>query len=146
MLWHVHVASQALRGRWPSAGRGRRSIPHIEGDDDFKKILIGIAAGLAAAAGADAAAWTGKASYYSLGGRTASGGHVGAFTCAHRTLPFGSKVRVTNLRNHRSVVVTVNDRGPFTGGRVIDVSAQAADALGFRVAGVAVVKVETLAD
>jgi rare lipoprotein A len=51
---------------------------------------------------------------------------------------------VTNLRNNRSVVVTINDRGPFTRGRVIDVSTQAAEALGFRAAGVAVVRVEAL--
>ena len=92
------------------------------------------------------AAWVGKASYYDLKGRTASGGHVGALTAAHRTLPFGSKVRVTNLRNNHSVVVTINDRGPFTGGRVIDVSGHAADILGFRSAGVAKVKVEPLSD
>ncbi|WP_281805576.1 septal ring lytic transglycosylase RlpA family protein [Methylocystis echinoides] len=87
--------------------------------------------------------WVGKASYYS-GGRTASGGRVGAYTAAHRTLPFGSQVRVTNLHNNRSVVLTINDRGPFIGGRVIDVSTTAADALGFRSAGVAHVRVEPL--
>ena len=92
------------------------------------------------------AAWVGKASYYELKGRTASGGHVGSLTAAHRTLPFGSKVRVTNLRNNRSVIVTINDRGPFTGGRVIDVSGHAADILGFRSAGVARVKVEPLSE
>jgi rare lipoprotein A len=113
----------------------------------LKKVMIGAAALLALTCAAEAA-WVGKASYYNLGGRTASGGHVGAYTAAHRTLPFGSQVRVTNLRNNRSVVVTINDRGPFTGGRVIDVSAHAADALGFRSAGVAHVKVEpvTVAD
>jgi rare lipoprotein A len=92
------------------------------------------------------AAWVGKASYYELKGRTASGGHVGSLTAAHRTLPFGSKVRVTNLRNNRSVILTVNDRGPFTGGRVIDVSGHAADVLGFRAAGVAKVRVEPLSN
>lgn len=92
------------------------------------------------------AAWVGKASYYELKGRTASGGHVGSLTAAHRTLPFGSKVRVTNLHNNRSVIVTINDRGPFTGGRVIDVSGHAADILGFRSAGVARVKVEPLSE
>jgi rare lipoprotein A len=109
----------------------------------LKKLLIGAAALFAIAGGAKAD-WIGKASYYNLTSRTASGGHVGAFTAAHRTLPFGSKVRVTNLKNNRSVVVTVNDRGPFVGGRVIDVSAHAADVLGFRSAGVASVKVEHL--
>jgi rare lipoprotein A len=109
----------------------------------LKKVMIAAAALVALTCNAEAA-WVGKASYYNLGGRTASGGHVGAYTAAHRTLPFGSQVRVTNLRNNRSVVVTINDRGPFTGGRVIDVSAHAADALGFRSAGVAHVKVEPI--
>lgn len=109
----------------------------------MKKLLIGAAALVALTCSAEAG-WVGKASYYKLGGRTASGDHVGAYTAAHRTLPFGSKVRVTNLRNNRSVVLTINDRGPFTGGRVIDVSATAADALGFRSAGVAHVMVEPL--
>ncbi len=108
--------------------------------------MIGFVALIAMTIGAQASGWVGKASYYSLKGRTASGGHVGAYTAAHRTLPFGSRVRVTNLRNQRSVVVTVNDRGPFTGGRVIDVSAQAAESLGFRLAGVAHVKVEPITD
>lgn len=107
----------------------------------MKKLIIATAALLALPVAAEAG-YVGRASYYSLGGRTASGGHVGAYTAAHRTLPFGSRVRVTNLRNNRSVVVTINDRGPFSGGRVIDVSAQAADSLGFRSAGVATVRID----
>jgi rare lipoprotein A len=106
----------------------------------LKRFVFGAAALVALTCSAEAA-WVGKASYYS-GGRTASGGHVGHLTAAHRTLPFGTQVRVTNLRNNRSVIVTINDRGPFTGGRVIDVSTGAADALGFRSAGVASVRVE----
>jgi rare lipoprotein A len=86
-------------------------------------------------AGADlAAAQSGIASVYSYkGSKTASGErtHPGGFTAAHRTLPFGSKVRVTNKRNGRSVVVRINDRGPFVRGRVIDVTPAAASALGF---------------
>ncbi len=88
--------------------------------------------------------WSGAASYYSGKGRTASGGHVGAMTAAHRTLPFGSKVRVTNLANGRSAVVTINDRGPFIRGRIIDVSKGAANVLGMRQSGVARVRVSTL--
>jgi rare lipoprotein A len=74
----------------------------------------------------------GIASVYS-GGRTASGEHVAAagLTAAHRSLPFGTRVRVTNARNGRSVVVCINDRGPFVRGRVIDVTPAAARALGF---------------
>ena len=91
------------------------------------------------------AAWTGKASYYNLKGKTASGGRVGHMTAAHRSLPFGAKLRVTNLANKRSVVVTVNDRGPFIGGRIIDVSKGAAQALGMIDAGVARVHVMRVA-
>lgn len=75
---------------------------------------------------------SGIASVYS-GGRTANGETAGAggLTAAHRTLPFGTMVRVTNLRNGRSVVVRINDRGPFIRGRVLDVSKAAAQSLGF---------------
>ena len=55
----------------------------------------------------------------------------GALTAAHRTLPFGTKVRVTNKKNGHSVVVTINDRGPFVSGRVVDVTPAGARALGF---------------
>jgi rare lipoprotein A len=107
-------------------------------------LSFGLAALLTLPLPAMAESWTGKASYYGLKGRTASGARIGGLTAAHRTLPFGAKARVTNLGNNRSVVVTINDRGPFTGGRVIDVSTNAADALGFRRAGVARVKVEAM--
>jgi rare lipoprotein A len=94
--------------------------------------------------GATAVAQTGIASVYSTesGSRTASGAKLnpGALTAAHRSLPFGSKVRVTNRRNGRSIVVTVNDRGPFVRGRIIDVTPAGARALGF--SGVAQVSVE----
>ncbi len=107
--------------------------------------LIGLLAFLAMSAHCEARNWTGDASFYGLTGRTASGGRASAFTAAHRTLPFGTRVRVTNLSNHRSVVVTITDRGPFKSRRVIDVSAKAADELGFRSAGLAHVLVETIA-
>jgi rare lipoprotein A len=95
---------------------------------------------------AHAESWTGKASYYSHGARTASGARFnpGALTAAHRTLPFGSRLRVTNLANQRSVLVTVNDRGPFTGGRILDLSAGAANVIGMRQSGVARVHIERL--
>jgi rare lipoprotein A len=84
---------------------------------------------------AEANAQSGVASIYSteIGSRTASGARLdpGALTAAHRSLPFGSRVRVTNQRNGRSVVVTVNDRGPFVRGRIIDVTPAGARALGF---------------
>ncbi|MGO9361258.1 MAG: septal ring lytic transglycosylase RlpA family protein [Xanthobacteraceae bacterium] len=94
--------------------------------------------------GSDAArAETGVAAYYQ-GGRTASGevSAPGSLTAAHRTLPFGTMVRVTNLHNGRSVSVRVNDRGPHGRGRIIDVSYAAARQLGMIDAGTARVSVE----
>jgi rare lipoprotein A len=81
---------------------------------------------------------SGIASFYS-GGRTANGERMNptAFTAAHRTLPFGTRVTVTNQHTGRSVVVRINDRGPFIRGRVIDLSPAAARAIG--VNGIAVV-------
>jgi rare lipoprotein A len=110
----------------------------------LRKLSFSLAAFLTLPLPATAETWSGKASYYGLKGRTASGARVGGLTAAHPTLPFGSKALVTNLGNHRSVIVTINDRGPFKGGRVIDVSMTAADALGFRRAGVAEVRVEAM--
>lgn len=83
---------------------------------------------------------SGTASYYGRkfdGRRTASGEafDMSELTAAHRTLPFGSKVRVTNAANGRSVVVRINDRGPFHGGRLIDVSHAAAQRLGLMASG-----------
>ena len=81
-----------------------------------------------------ASAESGIASVYSYpGGRTADGERASpsALTAAHRTLPFGTQVRVTNDGNGRSVVVRINDRGPFVAGRVIDLTPAAAQALGF---------------
>lgn len=106
--------------------------------------LLTILAVSATSSGLHAATATGKASYYSHAGRTASGAIFdrNAMTAAHRTAPFGTKLKVTNLTNQRTTVVTVTDRGPFIRGRIIDVSAKAADVLGFRRAGVAQVAVE----
>lgn len=77
-------------------------------------------------------AQSGIASVYS-GGRTANGEHAHSdgMTAAHRSLPFGTKVLVTHRKTGRSVVVRINDRGPFVRGRVIDVTPAAARALGF---------------
>ena len=77
-------------------------------------------------------AQSGIASIYS-GGRTANGEHASphGLTAAHRSLPFGTHVRVVNRRNGRSVVVRINDRGPFVHGRIIDLTPAGARALGF---------------
>lgn len=91
----------------------------------------------------------GEASWYGRrhqGKRTASGERYDerALTAAHPSLPLGSRARVTNLENGRSVVVRVNDRGPFVAGRIIDLSRAAARALGITDAGLARVEVEPL--
>jgi len=87
----------------------------------------------------------GHASWYALHSRTASGEMMNpsAMTAAHRSLPFGTKVLVENLSNGRSVVVRINDRGPFVGGRVIDVSKAAAANLGMISSGTAHVRIST---
>ena len=92
---------------------------------------------------------TGEASWYGpgfYGNRTANGEvfRPGTLTAAHRTLPFGTKVRVTNLWNGRSAVVRINDRGPFHGRRVIDLAHGAASQLGLVASGIAQVKLEVL--
>ncbi len=92
------------------------------------------------------AAQTGMASYYKHGKRTANGERFDphGFTAAHRTLPFGTRVLVTNLRNGMSVIVRINDRGPFSHGRVIDLSLGAAKVVGLTRSGVAKVKIVPL--
>lgn len=102
-----------------------------------------VSAALVAATAAPAAAETGRAAYYQ-GGRTASGevSNAQGFTAAHRTLPFGTKVLVTHIGNGRSVVVRVNDRGPFGRGRIIDVSTAAARELGMISSGTAMVRID----
>ncbi len=92
---------------------------------------------------------TGIASWYGgkfHGRRTASGQRydMNAMTAAHKTLPLGARVKVTNRANRRSVYVTINDRGPFAGNRVIDVSRRAAGELGFLRAGTAEVRVQAV--
>jgi rare lipoprotein A len=89
----------------------------------------------------------GKASYYAdkfEGRKTASGEtfRQNGLTAAHRTLPFGTKVTVINISNGKSVKVRINDRGPFSQGRVIDLSKKAAKRIGMLTTGVAVVEVK----
>jgi len=91
----------------------------------------------------------GTASYYddSFEGQTTANGETyrdAGLTAAHRTLRFGTRLRVTNLENHRSVVVKVNDRGPFVRGRMIDLSGRAARVLGFEDDGTTRVRIQPL--
>ncbi len=130
-----HALAHHRSSRWQPIRRGDRSVvgkaikrrihAHLH-----KPARIG-RAGLAAFLSGLASVYSGRRS--DGGGRTASGERVrsAGLTAAHRTLPFGTLVRVTNRGNGRSVVVRINDRGPFVRGRVIDVSPAAARALGF---------------
>ena len=115
---------------------------------------VALAAGLLALvsspalAGASKIQGEGIASFYGRaehGGPTASGErfNMHAMTAAHRTAPLGSRLKVTNLKNGKSVVVRINDRGPFVRGRVIDLSHAAADVLGFTGAGLTRVAIAT---
>jgi hypothetical protein len=106
------------------------------------RAIAAFAAVLAAAsmhpgtAGAAERAFFGMAAFYP--------GRGGGLTAAHKTLPFGTRLRVTDLKTGRSVVVTVNDRGPFNRGRVLDLCTGAARALGMIDRGVAYVRAEIL--
>jgi len=110
-------------------------------------LVFGILAAFATVGSQDqamaASSECGKASWYKMGHTTASGEKMNAdaLAGAHPTLPFGTKVRVQNLGNGKSVTIRINDRGPFVGGRVIDVTRAAAKSLGMIRAGVARVKV-----
>ncbi|MFD9901891.1 septal ring lytic transglycosylase RlpA family protein [Mesorhizobium sp. UC22_110] len=101
-------------------------------------VAVGLAAG---ASTSSAAAQCGRASWYALHSKTASGERMNpsALTAAHRSLPFGTRLKVTNKNNGKSVVVRINDRGPFIKGRVLDLSRGAASQLGFVSSGHAAV-------
>ena len=111
-------------------------------------LLAGCASGIINPNGYDE---TGTASYYGAkhhGNKTASGEpfNQNALTAAHRRLPFGTQVKVTNLDNDKSVVVRINDRGPHTRGRLIDLSRKAAEQLGMIGSGTARVRVQALSN
>lgn len=99
-----------------------------------------------AALPAQAKEFSGTASWYQMGTKTASGARYNpdGLSAAHRTLPFGTRLKVTNTRNGKSVQVVVNDRGPFAGKRVLDVSRGAARHLGMISSGTAKVSVQVV--
>lgn len=136
----------------PSRAQHRRRVRLVANMAAAAVILAACAGTTEIASPAEAADYdvTGNASWYGAryhGRLTASGQRydMNAMTAAHRTLPFGTKVRVVNLSNRRAVVVTINDRGPYAGRRVIDVSRRAAEILGMVDDGVVRVRVHTLA-
>ncbi len=116
--------------------------------------VFGLVFGISSCAGwSKAIEWDGQldgiASYYAdeFDGRKTSNGEIydmNTLTAAHRTLPFNSRVRVTNLDNNRNVVVRINDRGPFVDNRVIDLSLKAAMEIGLITHGTAPVRIEIL--
>ena len=118
----------------PSRLAATRQAPQDEADDTIEEN--------------GSAAETGRASWYDLETPTASGEQLddGELTAAHRSAPFGTKLRVVNLKNGREVVVRVNDRGPFAKDRIIDLSKAAAMRLGMIADGVANVSVTPVAD
>lgn len=143
----VHAASLSA----PASGTflQREGIAPSGWDSNFIKLVppAPLAQGqqLASAQGTQ----IGQASWYGpgfFGNRTASGEVLrpGTLTAAHRYLPFGTRVRVTNLYNGRSAVVRINDRGPFSGGRILDLAHGAAQVLGVTASGVAQVKLEVI--
>jgi rare lipoprotein A len=110
----------------------------ITGVIQMKLILASLVAALVFAAPAQALT-TGWASFYKSGRLTANGEHFKpmGLTCAHRRLAFGTKLKVTNLKTGKSVLVRVNDRGPFIRGRILDLSLGAAKVIGLNRSGVA---------
>ena len=113
-----------------------------EWDLKIEKVLPNYRAPVASSQYGDAS-WYGPGFY---GNRTANGEvyRPGTMTAAHKYLPFGTRVRVTNLNNGRSTILRINDRGPYVGGRIIDLSETAAGVLGVRSSGVAPVKVQVV--
>ena len=114
----------------------KRRVLSMNNTDNIISVVMVIcgAAALFIVGSTNATAEFGIASVYAYSGsKTASGerANPGGLTTAHRTLAFGTRVRVTNRRNGRSVTVRINDRGPFVRGRVIDITPAGASALGF---------------
>ena len=114
-----------------------------------KKILLSLLGAVCISFSVQAKVQHGMASFYhdKFNGRKTANGEVfnnKNMTAAHRTLPIGSKVRVTNLKNHKSVVVRINDRGPYVKGRILDLSKAGAKKLDMEKTGLATVKVEIL--
>jgi rare lipoprotein A len=137
----------ALHRETPRVSVVRRQVP---ASDDVKPVSVvrrrAPASDDVAAAKPTSGGGGGVASFYSQGQMTANGEQFdpNELTAAHPTLPFGTKLRVTNTKTGRSVTVRVNDRGPYVPGRVVDVSYSAAQALGMVRSGTASVKLDVV--
>jgi rare lipoprotein A len=151
LFWRRQGELRAAAGPYEEMHSRRRGRRQPKGQVLTSAKVAGLAAAAAvalflAAGTAEAGSQCGGASWYAMGSRTASGERMNPniLAAAHRTLPFGTMVRVENLNNGRAVTVRINDRGPFVRGRIIDVTRAAADELGFRSAGTAQVRLTTL--
>jgi rare lipoprotein A len=141
---HVSQRSERSASRQASLDPDRASSPVM-----MKRRVAAVRRNTSVArrdTGGTATASHGVASFYTEGTRTASGEKFNTLdmTAAHPTLPFGTKLRVTNVSTGQAVTVRVNDRGPYVQGRVVDVSYSAADALGMVGKGVAKVKLDVV--
>lgn len=157
MDFPVYITIQHIRichidspfARFKGLGRVSLSFIKTDGLKNLKLTVIALLSILVftAAAQTELLLESGKASFYHdkfVGRKTANGERFSQkkYTCAHRTLPFGTKLKVTNLKNGKTVFVTVNDRGPFSKGRVLDLSKKAASELDFVKDGVTNVVIE----
>jgi rare lipoprotein A len=143
------LAAALVVGVVPMRGAAQTSTPAPSAPAAPAPAAPAPAAAGGALTGAVGETQTGLAAYYSgrlQGRRTASGERFNnnALTTAHQTLPFGTKVRVTNTKNNKSVVLRVNDRGPTQPNRILDVSRAAAQRLGFVRTGLVEVKLEVI--
>src|SRR5690606_16636973 len=122
---------------WPLAGTRFQQMGNSRMRIVMTGSLLAAALFLASAPAQAETGQCGRASWYALTSKTASGERMNpeGMTAAHRSLPFGSRLQVTNPRNGNSVIVRINDRGPFIKGRVLDLSKGAARKLGFIHAG-----------
>ena len=148
---HTHTERSASRGVSPRESAEQAASPRRASAAPHRRMAAASRKRTALAAGPTAtrpAAMTdgavGVASFYKYEGRTANGEQFNPreLTAAHRTLPFGTRLRVTDVATGQSVTVRVNDRGPFIPGRVVDVSHSAAQVLGMVDRGIAKVKLE----
>ncbi len=131
--WGAVAKPTAIGSQFDSIS-GCTEFPQGAQFETMFRIPIAIASIAGTIAASPAHAQCGKASWYAMTSITASGERASpnSMTAAHRTLPMGTRIRVTNLRNGKSVVVRINDRGPYTGGRILDVTKVVATQLGFR--------------
>jgi rare lipoprotein A len=141
----IALTTAVLTGCAQSSVVGNKSALHVAGRPTTLA-AIGIGKHNLLARGKHAAEKYGVASFYTEGTETANGEKIDpqALTAAHRTLPFGTMLRVTNLETGRTVTVRVNDRGPFVQGRNVDLSYSAAESLGIVDQGVAKVRLDVL--